>query len=70
MLIRADVSMDALVGQHLDAVQDANDDRREARTTGKYKKLCGSDPDATMATSSGAPLRPSYKQHTAVDGSA
>jgi transposase len=66
-LIRADVSMDALVDQHLDAVQDVNDDQREARTTGKHKKLCGSDPDATMATSSGAPLRPSYKQHTAVD---
>ncbi|MDR9393451.1 MAG: IS1182 family transposase [Roseovarius sp.] len=66
-LIRADVSMDALVDQYLDAVQDANDDRRAARTTGKYKKLCGSDPEATMATSSGTPLRPSYKQHTAVD---
>jgi len=46
-LIRADVSMDALVDQHLDAVQDANDDQRQARTTGKYKKLCGSDPDAS-----------------------
>lgn len=66
-LIRADVSMDALVDQHLEAVQDANDDQRQARTTGKYKKLCRSDPDATMATSSGAPLRPSYKQHTSVD---
>ena len=52
-LIRADVSMDALVDQHLEAVQDANDDQRQARTTAKYKKLCRSDPDATMATSSG-----------------
>lgn len=66
-LIRADVSMDALVDQHLEAVEDANDDQRKARTSGKYKKLCRSDPEATMATSSGAPLRPSYKQHTAVD---
>jgi len=66
-LIRADVSMDALVARHLDAVEDANDVERTARGGGKYKKLCRTDPDATMATSSKAPLRPSYKQHTAVD---
>jgi len=66
-LIRADVSMDALVAQHLDAVDEANDAERLSRATGKHKKLCATDPDATMATSSKAPLRPSYKQHTAVD---
>jgi transposase len=66
-LIRADVSMDALVSRHLDAVKDANDAERDARTSGKFKKLCRTDPDATMATSSKAPLRPAYKQHTAVD---
>jgi transposase len=66
-LIRANVSMDALVSRHLDAVEDANDTERDTRTTGKFKKLCGTDPDATMATSSKAPLRPAYKQHTAVD---
>lgn len=66
-LIRANVSMDALVSRHLDAVEEANDAERDARTSGKLKKLCGTDPDATMATSSRAPLRPSYKQHTAVD---
>lgn len=66
-LIRANVSMDALVSRHLDAVDDANDVKREARTSGKFKKLCRTDPDATMATSSKAPLRPAYKQHTAVD---
>ncbi|MGA1342287.1 MAG: transposase [Hyphomonas sp.] len=66
-LIRANVSMDALVSRHLDAVEDANDGERDARTSGKFKKLCRTDPDATMATSSKAPLRPAYKQHTAVD---
>jgi transposase len=66
-LIRANVSMDALVARHLDAVEDANDAEREARTSGKFKKFCRTDPDATMATSSKAPLRPAYKQHTAVD---
>lgn len=70
-LIRANVSMDALVSRHLDAVEAAHDDangaERDARTSGKFKKLCRTDPDATMATSSKAPLRPAYKQHTAVD---
>ena len=66
-LIRADVSMDGLVARHLDAVEEANDVERTARSSGKYKKLCATDPDATMATSSRAPLRPAYKQHTAVD---
>ena len=66
-LIRADVSMDALVSRHLDAVEEANEGERTARTTGNYKKLCRTDPEATMATASRAPLRPCYKQHTAVD---
>ncbi|NJS14208.1 MAG: transposase [Sphingopyxis sp.] len=66
-LIRANVSMDSLVARHLDAVEDANDAERNARTSGMFKKLCRTDPDATMATSSKAPLRPAYKQHTAVD---
>lgn len=66
-LIRADVSMDALVECHLDAVDEANDAERLSRETGKHKKHCATDPDATMATSSKAPLRPCYKQHTAVD---
>ncbi len=74
-LIRADVSFDSLVARHLDAVETANGDApaqdgsdRLARRTGKFKKLCATDPDATMATSSaGRHLQPSYKQHTAVD---
>lgn len=66
-LIRANVSMDALIARHLDAVEAANDAERDTRASGKFKKLCRTDPDATMATSSKAPLRPAYKQHTVVD---
>jgi hypothetical protein len=66
-LIRADVSMDALIERHLGTVDEMNDAERMARSSGKYKKLCRSDPEASMATSSRQPLRPSYKQHTAVD---
>jgi hypothetical protein len=66
-LIRANVSMDALVSRHLDALEEANDAERDARISGKFKKLCRTDPEASMATSSKAPLRPAYKQHTAVD---
>lgn len=69
-LIRADVSLGSLVAQHLDAVDLANldEDDRLSRTTGKFKKLCVTDPDATMATSSAGPqLLPAYKQHTSDD---
>lgn len=66
-LIRANVSMDALILRHLDVVEATNDAERDARTSGTFKKLCRTDPDATMATSSKAPLRPADKQHTAVD---
>ena len=66
-LSRANVSMDARVSRHLDAVEEANDAERDARTIGTFEKLRRTDPDATMATSSKAPLRPVYKQHTAVD---
>lgn len=72
-LIRANVSMDAPVTRHLDAVEAAHDTAeadhtaRDARRSGRFKTLCRTDPDATMATSSSAPLRPACKQHTAVD---
>ena len=69
-LIRADVSLGSLVAQHLDAVDAANldEDDRLSRKTGKFKKLCVTDPDASMATSAaGRQLLPSYKQHTSVD---
>ena len=69
-LIRADVSLGSLVARHMDAVDAANldEDDRLSRTTGKFKKLCATDPDATMATSAaGRQLLPSCKQHTSVD---
>lgn len=65
--IRADVSMNALVAQRLDAVDATNGAERLSRATGKYKKLCATNPEASMATTSKAPLRPSYRQHTTVD---
>jgi IS5 family transposase len=69
-LIRANVSWEALADRHLDAVEAENLDEadRQSRDTGKFKKICTTDPDATMATSSRKQrLEPSYKQHTAVD---
>lgn len=49
-LIRADVSLGSLVAQHLDAVDAANLDEadRLSRATGKFKKLCVTDPDASI----------------------
>ncbi|RWR24633.1 transposase [Sinirhodobacter populi] len=47
-LIRANVSMDALVTRHLDAVEAAADHTgRDARASGRFKKLCRTDPDAS-----------------------
>lgn len=77
-LIRADVSWDSLVVRHVDAVDKANGAPEEAekarqktrnsRKTGKFKKVCPTDPDASMATNGrNRRLEPSYKQHGAVD---
>lgn len=69
-LIRANVSWDALAVRHVEAVNAANlaEMEWEARQSGKYKKICTTDPDATMATSArNHRLEPAYKQHTAVD---
>lgn len=42
--------------------------KRDGRQTGRYKKVCLTDPDATMATNArNRRLEPAYKQHTAVD---
>ena len=53
-LIRADVSWESLAVRHVDAVAEANDDgvtaERDSRKTGKHKKVCLTDPDASMAT--------------------
>lgn len=73
-LVRADVSWESLVARHVDAVRRENGDaeamqrQRERRQTGRFKKVCVTDPDASMATSSRARrLEPSYKQHAVVD---
>jgi transposase len=71
-LIRADVSWEALASRWVAKVGEANEQADEAarigRQSGKYKKICLTDPDATMATSGrNRRLEPAYKQHTAVD---
>jgi IS5 family transposase len=75
-LIRADVSWEGLAVSHVDAVADANDRsdddeamaRKKNRQSGRYKKVCITDPDATMATNGrNRRLEPAYKQHAVVD---
>ena len=72
-LIRADVSWESLVAQHVSTVAEVNDDEaavaeRNAKQTGRYKKVCPTDPDATMATNArNRRLEPAYKQHAVVD---
>ncbi|PDT33995.1 MULTISPECIES: transposase, partial [Sinorhizobium] len=69
-LIRADVSWESLALRHVDALTDANEDpnERNSRKTGKYKKVCVTDPDASMATNGrNRRLEPAYKQHAVVD---
>jgi transposase len=42
--------------------------RRKSKKAGRFKKVCTTDPDASMATSGrNRRLEPSYKQHTVVD---
>src|SRR3954451_13308097 len=56
-LVRADVSWESLAARHVEAVSRANDEtdgeeaEKRGRQTGRYKKVCLTDPDATMATS-------------------
>jgi transposase len=73
-LIRADVSWESVAAGHVEAVVSrANDEADEeaekrGRQSGRYKKVCLTDPDATMATSArNRRLEPSYKQHAVVD---
>lgn len=73
-LIRADVSWESLAVRHVDAVGTENGDteataaERASRQSGKYKKVCVTDPDASMATNGRRRrLEPSYKQHGVVD---
>ena len=68
-LIRAHVSWEALAVRHIEAVAEADDEElRDGRQGGTLKKVCVTDPDATMATNGrNRRLEPAYKQHTAVD---
>lgn len=71
-LIRADVSWESLAERHVDEVATANEAEttvaRSSQQTGRLKKICVTDPDASMATNGrNRRLEPSYKQHTAVD---
>lgn len=75
-LIRADVAWESLARQHVEAVSTANGDAgaetetasRNAKKTGRFKKICITDPDASMATTArNRRLEPSYKQHGIVD---
>jgi len=82
-LIRADVSWESLVRQHITKVLEENEEsddegppgpkagRPPTRKAGKVKKVSTTDPQASMATSCRQQrLEPSYKQHTAVDDKA
>ena len=77
-LIRADVAWESLAVRHVGAVAEANGDAtpdpederalRDSKKTGKVKKVCLTDADASMATSGrNRRLEPSYKQHSVVD---
>lgn len=77
-LIRADVAWESLAVRHVGAVAAANEEEvlepeaerqaRHSEKTGKFKKVCLTDPDASMATSGrNRRLEPSYKQHSVVD---
>jgi len=69
-LIRANVSWESLIERHVVEVLDENniEVEKQNRQSGKYKKVCVTDPDATMATNArNRHLEPCYKQHTAVD---
>jgi transposase len=73
-LIRADVAWESLARRHVDEMIDANGDGDadgevpQEKRTGKFKKVCLTDPDATMATTArNRRLEPSYKQHGVVD---
>ena len=72
-LIRADVSWESLAAQHVGAVAEANQDEaavaeRNEKQSGRYKKVCTTDPDASMATNArNRRLEPASKQHAVVD---
>jgi transposase len=72
-LIRADVSWESLATRHVEVVGRENEApldevAKAGRQTGKFKKVCTTDPDASMATTArNRRLEPTYKQHSVVD---
>jgi len=70
-LVRADVGRESLAERYVASAAAENDEAetaRKSRKTGKFKKVCITDPDAGMATSGRRQrLEPSYKQHGTVD---
>ena len=75
-LIRADVAWESLAVRHVEALADANGDSaadpegarrlRDTKQTGKFKKVCLTDPDASTATSGrNRRLEPSEPSSTA-----
>jgi transposase len=72
-LIRANVSWESLAARHVETVDRENEAppdevAKARRQTGKFKKVCTTDPDASMATTArNRRLEPAYKQHSVVD---
>jgi transposase len=71
-LIRANVSWDAIVEAHADAVLSELDNTSapspEVVTTSKTQRICRTDPDASLGKGGRLPrVEPAYKQQTAVD---
>ena len=74
-LIRADVTWDAIVDAHADAVTTAHPVLPDAVPAAKAppsrrqpRRVCTTDPDASLGkVRRNLPAQPSYKQHTAVD---
>ena len=71
-LIRANVSWDAIVEAHADAIFTALDSTSapspEVATTSKTQRICRTDPDASLGKGGRLPrVEPAYKQQTAVD---
>ena len=81
-LIGANVAWESLAVRHVEALAEANGDdtsappldpgeeqrQRHSTKTGWFKKVCVTDPDASMATNGrNRRLEPAYKQHAVVD---
>jgi transposase len=71
-LIRANVSWEAIVEAHADAVltelDNTSEPSTEVTTISKTRRICQTDPDASLGKGGRLPrVEPAYKQQTAVD---